>query len=538
MTYGQLQSSAASIAGLLADLQLAQRPVLLVYEAGLDFAPALLGCLSAGALAVPAPVPLFPAQRRRFAAIVRACQPRALLATTAVLTTLERRLADDTSLSTVPRYATDALEIDARRSWPAPRDPDEPALLQCSSGSTAAPKAIVLTQANLAANVSMIAQAFGVRPGMRCLSWMPHTHDMGLIGGLITPLATGCDAFLMSPTAFLQRPARWLASIAGYHIETSGGPDFAYALVADRVTPAEAAALDLRAWQVAYVGAEAVRGRTLDRFTELVASAGFDRTALMPAYGLAEATLLVASASRGEGASRVMLDRARLLSGDAVSSTSPDAVVLTRCGRPAAATTLRIIDPETGRRCPPEQVGEICIAGPQVSFKRWPDTANSSSEQILLGTERLLRSGDLGYLDQAGLVFLDRLKDVLVFKGQNHACHDVEATAMAQAAPGLLHACAAILAEEDGTPRLVILGEGGKRAVVAGEMNALFRRMRTELSRCHGLGLATLAIVRAHSLPRTTSGKLRRQECRRLFVSGELAVVARFGDPGRHPAND
>lgn len=538
LSYGALWNAAAGLADRMSAAGLAGRPVLLLYEPGLDVVVALFACLAAGAIAVPAPLPTFPAQRARLAAVMRAAQPAALMSTAATLAAVARRLGTGWLPEGLPEILTDVASTphcatEIRGPLPL-RDGAEVALLQFTSGSTGEPRGVAISQSNLAANVAMLADAFAAPPATRCLSWMPHTHDMGLIGGLIAPLATGCRAYLMAPATMLQQPLRWLQAIAQHRIEISGGPNFAYALAEDRIPPAEAVALDLSHWRIAYVGAEPIRPATLDRFATLLAPSGFDPAALLPCYGLAEATVLVAAAPVGSGVTRMRVDRARLAEGEAVPATEQDAAVLAHCGIAAAGTKLTILHPETSDVLPPGRIGEIAVSGPQVALQCWPDGAKAGEIKEICG-QQWLRTGDLGFLDENRLVVVDRLKDVLIVNGRNHACHEVEATASGCLVPGALHDLAAILMETEDAPVLVILAEIASPASAA-DCEENFKRMRGALLRVHGLGLSTLIFLRRGALVRTASGKPQRRTYREMLRAGRLDIVAQLGTPLRIPA--
>ncbi|MEA2695253.1 MAG: hypothetical protein QOJ16_4640, partial [Acidobacteriota bacterium] len=276
LSYAGLDRRARAIGARLQELGAAGEPALLLYPPGLDFVAAFFGCLYAGAIAVPAYPPKNNREQPRLAAIAGDARPRVVLTSSALPAVDPGAVGERIpALATAQWVATDRLDEELAALW---RDPgiaaDGLALLQYTSGSTATPKGVLVSHANLLANQEMIRSAFGQTAESVVVGWLPLYHDMGLIGNVLQPFYVGGSAVLLSPQAFLQRPARWLRAISRYRATTSGGPNFAYDLCVRRVGPAEREGLDLSSWRVAFSGAEPVRGATLSRFTEAFAPAG------------------------------------------------------------------------------------------------------------------------------------------------------------------------------------------------------------------------------------------------------------------------
>jgi acyl-CoA synthetase (AMP-forming)/AMP-acid ligase II len=430
--YAELHGSAVKIAAHLSGYGLRGRPVLLLYPSGPDFAPAFFGVLLAGAIATPVPLPRFESQYQRLDGVAADCKPGAILSTAALLGWLEARLPAGSPLRACPWLASDC-ENGSGSLLPEPPIPADIAVLQYTSGSTSDPRGVAVTHANLAHNLATITREFRPSTNARLLSWLPHFHDMGLIGGVLSAMTWGGESILMSPQQFLRRPLRWIEAISQYGVEVSGAPNFAYELCvnrADRGGPDPLnTALDLSSWRIAFVGAEPIRASTLARFTERFRTFGFQASSLLPCYGLAEATLLVSCKPAGAVPSIYSLSRDGLEKGCATRSEDPDAIKLVGCGRSVADTDLRIVEPGSGEPLGHNRIGELWISGPQVTRGYWSRNRDLSFCATLEGFlgKAFLRTGDLGFLTEGGeFVFVERLKDLIVLNGQNYVCHDLD----------------------------------------------------------------------------------------------------------------
>jgi acyl-CoA synthetase (AMP-forming)/AMP-acid ligase II len=538
LTRAETWRRACAVAAMLSERGLRQRPVLLLYPAGPAFGPAFLGALLAGAVAVPAPAPEFAAQLDRLGGIAEDCAPGAILSTGALRARMLDRLEAGSPLRSCPWLATD-VEAAQTPFDPGPAAPSEVALLQYTSGSTAEPKGVTVTHANIAHNLQMLAQAFQPRPGARIVSWLPHFHDMGLVTGLLGPMTCGGESILMSPRGFLSRPLRWLQAISDFRAEISGAPNFAYDLCLRWADRGERPALDLSGWRSAFVGAEPVRMATLEAFADRFGREGFAREALTPCYGMAEATLLVACKPAGTAATTHVLAREAARRGAAEASSEPSGLRLTGCGHPPSDTQIRIVDPERRVVLPAGRIGEAWIAGPQVARGYW----NRRGDDDPFGAElaepdggRWLRTGDLGFLTQSGeFVFVDRLKDLIIVNGQNHPCHDLELTAAASHPALSAGGCVAAGVEAEDRTHIAVVAELTANALgIAEEVAA---SIRSSLFTTHALAVRTVAFVPPGRLSRTTSGKLQRRLTAQRLSDGTLQPLAQYGDPlPAHPS--
>ncbi|WP_437742531.1 amino acid adenylation domain-containing protein [Sorangium sp. So ce1504] len=532
MTYGELDRRARALAAeLQADARAGDRALLLV-PPGLDFIAAFFGCLYAGLVAVPVPLPQRKSGLMRVLAIVRDCRPSVVLTTEAFLGAVTM-LRDDPSfaeLSHLRCMAVDTIRDGQEDAWRAPRVTAETvAFLQYTSGSTGTPKGVVLTHGNLLRNELMIQRAFAHTAESVIVGWLPPHHDMGLIGNILQPLYVGVPCIQLAPEHFLMRPRRWLEAISRYRATTSGGPNFAYELCIRKIPPEQREGLDLGSWKVAFNGAEPIRAATLDRFAEAFAPAGFRREAFYPCYGLAEATLLVTGGAADAPPVVRAVDRAGLAQGHAVFEPRrpEDGVALVGCGGSPAGDEVRIVDPETLRPCKDERVGEIWVAGASVAQGYWErpeETALTFEARLSTGEGPFLRTGDLGFSSRGELYVTGRLKDLIIVRGRNIYPQDIELTSE-ESHPGLrAGGGAAFSVDVDGEERIVIVQELGRRAP-ASEPAELGAAIERAVADRHEVAVHAVVLIKPGNLPRTTSGKVQRRACRARFLDGSLDAV-------------
>ncbi len=537
LTYAGLDRAAAAIAAALRETLPAGERVLLLYPPGLDFIAAFFGCLYAGAVAVPAyPPRANDRSQSRLRAIARDAEPLAALTTTDVLTGVESPrglLAVAPELAAVRWISTDALSLSAASTASLPEpDPDAVAFLQYTSGSTADPKGVMVTQANLLHNERLIGDAFGMDESSVVVGWLPLYHDMGLIGNVLQPLYAGARCVLMSPVSFLQRPLRWLEAISRWRATTSGGPNFAYELCLRKASPEALAGLDLASWRVAFNGAEPVRAATLERFAETFAPYGFRPEAFYPCYGLAEATLFVTGGGRGRLPRIAALDAAALERNEALpAGGGEEARRLVSCGHAWGEQRVVVADLAAGTECPPGAIGEIWVSGPSVARGYWrnPEATARDFNAFLLAGGRgegpFLRTGDLGFLADGQLYVTGRLKDLVILRGRNHYPQDLELTAEAghpDLRPG---SGAAFPVEMGGEERLVIVHEVERRW--GSDVEEIAEAVRRAIAAEHEVQVHEVVLIRQGGLPKTSSGKVQRRLCRKLYLAGELPVVGR-----------
>ena len=539
LTYRMLVNRVHEVAHQLSEARLAGERALLVYPTMLDFAAGLLGCFRAGVVAVPVYPPSPHRSNKPLHAIVRNCSAAA------VLTTAQRRdslIEHFAELPMLPILATDEVDrtpAPAERGRP-PIAADHLAFLQYTSGTTGSPKGVMVSHGNLLANLEMIKRQFGAHRTIRCGSWLPVFHDMGLIGTLLLPLYVGMHALHMSSIDFLKRPLRWLQMISSFRIGFSGGPNFAYDYCAVRILEEQKAGLDLGCWEVAFNGAEPVRADTIDRFVNAFAVCGFRREAFYPCYGMAEATLFATGPLHGELRPIIQrFDATALERGDAVATASQDLPTrtLVSCGKPDPALTVEIVDPERCVRCASGRVGEIWLAGPSVSRGYWGQSeANAEFDAHILDEQGrkvagpFFRTGDLGLMHGAEMHVAGRRKDMVIIKGRNHYPQDIEMT-VAHCHPAVQQGgVAAFAIDLDACEALGVAIEIDRRAIDdPAAMREILISVRRAVATEHEVAIGLAVLVRTGSLPRTTSGKLRRNAIRDAMATGALPSYAGLG---------
>ena len=528
LTYAELDRRARAVAAQLQQIGAAGSRALLLYPPGLDYICAFMGCLYAGVIAVPA-YPPNPARLARslsrLRAVVQSARPTVALTTAAVREAAEGLMAADPDFAGV-RWVTAGAAADA---WQRPPIAGGTlAFLQYTSGSTSAPKGVMLTHANLLHNLGVIERCFEHTPDSHAVIWLPPYHDMGLIGGILQPLYTGYPVTLLSPADFLQRPLLWLQTISRTRATTSGGPNFAYDLCVQKTTPEQRAALDLSCWDLAFNGAEPVRPATLERFAAAFAPSGFRREAFYPCYGLAEATLLVSGGAKSRPPVVQSVDAAALEQHRATPAAGAAARELAGSGPVPPEHALLTVHPERLTRCAPGEVGEIWVGGPSVAQGYWEQPAETERTfQARLadtGEGPFLRTGDLGFLHDGQLFVTGRLKDLIIIRGRNYYPQDIEQT-VEQSHPALRPGCcAAFTVEEAGEERLVVVQELDRQhrgQDVAPVLDAVRRAVAEQ----HELNLHAVVLLRHGSALKTSSGKIQRRATRSAFLEGRLEAV-------------
>ncbi|TGZ17536.1 AMP-binding protein [Streptomyces sp. S816] len=541
LSYGELDLRARRIASMLQERRAGGTPVLLLYTSTAEFLSAYAGCLYAGAVAVPAPLPDGAGGHGRRAGRVRAMLDdtgaRLVLAEASNAPEVSRWLAD-TLRDGVDCLATDRPELGDADAWrPVRTRPDDLAFLQYTSGSVREPRGVMVSHRNLMDNQRLLQDVLGTTARDRFGGWLPHYHDMGFIAHLLHPVWLGGMSVCMAPEAFVRRPMRWLRAIDEYGVTVGGGPNFCYDLCVDRVSAEEAATLDLSSWRLVLNGAEPVRPHTLRRFTEHFAGSGLRATAAYPCYGLAEATLLVSGGTPGAPWSTRPADAQALEHGRLTGPSGTDtARELVDCG-PVTGYDVRIVEPEQRRELPAGRVGEIWLRGDSVAQGYWkrPEESEETFRATLDdGETGFLRTGDLGVLADGRLYVTGRLKELIILNGRNLYPQDVEWTVREAAGALRPGAAAAFCVDAGGREQLALVLESRAGLDDEERTERLVRLVQEAVgTRCNA-PLANVLLVGPGAVPRTTSGKVRRAETRRLFLAGELPALHQVLDPAVH----
>lgn len=538
LTCGQIAELGRAIAASLSATCAPGDRALLVYRPGLAFITAFYGCMLAGVVAVPC-YPPDPSRLLRtlprLAGIVRDARPAAMLTTGDLAAMLPALVPHAPELAALSVIATDTVDPSLGAAWSPPALSGESvALVQYTSGSTAAPRGVVLTHDNLVSNAHAIAVAFGVGE-TRGVSWLPVYHDMGLIGHVVVTMLHLVPNVFMSPLSFLARPMRWLRAISTHRATASGGPNFAYDLCVRRYSEVAAEGLDLSSWTVAYNGAEPIRAETLRRFAERFERHGFRASAFHPCYGLAEASLMVTGGVTAGEPTVETVSASELRAGRASRTSNLAAPGGTRqivgCGRPVIGTTVRIVDPDTCLELSDGAVGEIWVQSPSVARQYLGDPARSLASfggklEGASDSPPHLRTGDLGYVRDGELFVVGRAKDVVIVRGMNLHAADLEMTVegahRAVRAGGV--AAFAWLARDEEGPGVVaeIHHDDGE------DLEPIACAIRASIAQAHQVEIVELALVRHGVVPRTSSGKLMRAACRDALHAGTLPTRLRW----------
>jgi fatty acid CoA ligase FadD28 len=531
LTWAQLNRRVRSLAHeLRLRGSIGDRAVILAPQ-GLDYVVAFLASLQAGVIGVPLPVPMFGVHDERVTAVLRDASPSMILTTSSV--------ADQVAEYAVPQgdqpapivIAVDELDLDTPRRSTSGREALPPtAYLQYTSGSTRTPAGVMVSNRNLTANFEQVMADFfpdtgGVSPPLTtAVSWLPFYHDMGLMLGVCAPILAGWHTVFTTPGSFLARPARWTQLLASYPHTVTAAPNFAFELAAGRTSDDDMKGLDLGDVLRVLSGSERVHVATLRRFAQRFAKFNFREEALRPSYGLAEATLYVATRPLIQPPNVVHFEPEKLSAGHAERCGNETGTPLVSYGAPKSPV-VRIVDPETRSERPAEMIGEIWVQGDNVCLGYWekPDQTDETFGASIVaaspGTPEgpWLRTGDLGFISEGELFIAGRIKDILIVRGLNHYPDDIEAT-IQEVSGGRV---AAISVEDDSGEQLVAIIEIKDRGDSGEEARERFENLKRDvtsaISKTHGLSAADLVLVPRGSIPITTSGKIRRAACVELY---------------------
>jgi amino acid adenylation domain-containing protein/thioester reductase-like protein len=534
LTYAELDRRVRAIGSWLESLNAAGERALLLYPPGFDFIVSFFGCLYAGVTAIPAFPPRLNRPVPRIQSIVADSRASFALTTSRILNNIEQRFEHAPNLQALHWLDTEQVPAGLEADWRNPNiTSDTLAFLQYTSGSTSQPKGVMLSHGNLMHNLKAIRHGFQIGDNASGVFWLPSYHDMGLIGGILEPMYVSGTSTLMSPVSFLQRPIRWLEALSQYEGTISGAPNFAYDLCVDKVTPEQVEDLDLNSWRLAFCGAEPIRPETLERFARTFAACGFRKSAFYPCYGLAESTLIV---SGGEGPSepkvsnfnRKALERDHVVP---VSSEADHSHGMVSCGTSVIGLKIVIVNPNTLEKCEPDQVGEIWVSGPSVARGYWelPDETQETFQAYLADTGEgpFMRTGDLGFLQDGELFVTGRLKDLIIIHGSNHYPQDIELTVESAHVALQSGGGAAFSVTDDGQEKLVLVQEVTRKHRQP-DVDDVAAAIRQAVAEKHDLQVSAIVLVKPMSIPKTSSGKIKRRACKAAFLSGELEIVGEW----------
>lgn len=534
MTYAELDARARAIAARLQaqGVQPGDR-ILLLFSPGFPLIQAFFGCLYAGCIAVPIYPPAQAKLLDKAHRIIQNAKPVCALMTADHLlkfATLNKQ--GQPHLDSVPCLAIDTIELHMSSLWQPPiiRAHDV-AFLQYTSGSTMHPKGVIITHGNLLDNIHKISHAFQLNEESISFSWLPPHHDMGLIGYILTPIYAGVPTYLMSSFSFLQNPLSWLQNISKYRVTISGSPNFAYDYCVKRIKEEKKQGLDLSCWNIASNGAEPIRKETLEHFYHAFKDYGFRKEAFYPCYGLAEATLLVTGNTPNASYRTLTLTKEQYQDHRVrfAEEGSPLSHTLVSCGQ--FIQTVKIVDAETRTLCENDQIGEIWVQSASVAQGYWQQ--DEETQHAFQGTiqddpsnQLYLRTGDLGFVHEEELYVTGRIKDLIILYGKNHYPQDIEYSILHAPVHASLGKCAAFVIQTEHEYELTVMCEVKNRLLSSEEQDTLCNTIFELVYQTHQLEIHHIVLIPLKSMPHTTSGKIRRNFCRKHLLDSTLPIIA------------
>ncbi len=539
LSYAELDMSARAILRELRNCSRKGERVVLLFPAGNLFLQSFVACLYGGIVAVPV---AFPGRREldweRVFGIVNDCGATAILSFGEHLKKVESHFSRNFSQWRGAFIDVAAVPLlNGFRVTTTDIHGDDLAFLQYTSGSTGAPKGVMVSHANLLHNQRVLQTGFKNDGDTRYVSWLPLFHDMGLIGCALQSFYLGVGFNYMAPAAFLQRPLRWINAISHFRATTSGAPNFAYALCAARYNSQECQHIDLSSWQCAFNGAEPVRPGTLTHFQETYARHGLAQTAQFPCYGLAEGVLMVSGATAFAPAKLLRIQHTDYLNGvitpAADTAAEDETSTLVGVGPAVGNQELIIVNPQTGIRTTAGAIGEVWLSGPSVACGYWqkPNETRETFQARPDGAtdgKTYLRTGDSGYLDQDGELYITgRIKDTIIINGKNYFPQDLELvveTADESLKPG---GGAIFSIEHDGQERIVVLQEVHRTHQKELDATAVIKTIRQRVASEFELNVFDVCLLKPTTLLKTTSGKVQRQQNKKAYLANALSLLGR-----------
>ncbi len=533
LTYGDLASRCRAAARTISEHANPGQRALLLFPTGAAFWEAFMGCLAARVVAVPLNIPNLNRSNQRLQEVCRDCTPSLLVTNQNTADLLSRQPDKHPHLSQLP-----VITPERWRSEPCEFALDRPngdaiAILQYTSGSTACPKGVRVSHSNLLANLEMIRDRMGIRMSEDSgVTWLPHYHDMGLVGSYLETLFTKNTSWCLQPEEFVLQPERWLQLISEQRASICGGPDFGYRLCVEKIKEDQLVDIDLSSWRVAYIGSERIRSETIQGFTEKFSPYRFRESSFFPCYGLSEATLLAT------GGPAEALPVLRQISTSALMANqieppaaAADCTSLVGSGQTFNGSTVLILEIGTNRILADDQIGEVFLSGPAVT--RGYFNREVLNDQVFLDLMidgrpvNFLQTGDLGFLSFGELFITGRTKEIIIIRGRNLYPDDVEQSicdAHEALAPGK---AVAFSADLDGQESLIIAAELRRSALRMDSLEAVIAAVRVRVVEVFGVSPAEILLLRPASIPRTSSGKFQRMAVRESYLNGSIESVKR-----------
>jgi acyl-CoA synthetase (AMP-forming)/AMP-acid ligase II len=532
LTYKQLKNQAQSLAFSLQNLGYSDRErALLLYSPGIEYIIAFFGCLYAGIVPVPVYPPRPNRSLSRLQLIVNDVEAKIALTSTSILASIEHQFERIPELKNLFWLATDNLSenIDLANNNVSYVKDDDIALIQYTSGSTGNPKGVMITHRNIISNSALIYKCFGHTSASRGVSWLPIYHDMGLIGGILQPLYGGFPVTLFSPTDFIRQPLLWLKTISECRATTSGAPNFAYEMCIDKINSEARKSLDLSCWDLAFIGAEPIRAKTLNDFAEAFAECGFKKSAFYPCYGMAETTLIISGIDKQK--LPVVTKNNNLVNHKEIVS----------CGKVNSGQKVIIVNSDTNQLCVDKEIGEIWIEENNcVALGYWNNkqlTQEIFQAKIGDCQANYLRTGDLGFIEEGELFVTGRIKDVIIIRGQNYYPQDIEKTIEQSHCALKANSNAVFSVEVDAQEQLVVVQEVKrtylkKLGIIQSSHELSEPKLNKEIqaamiasiSQECGLNIYDIQLIKTGTICKTSSGKIQRFLCKEKYLNEVKAI--------------
>ena len=532
-TYSELDLHARAIAKSMGKDVNGKR-ALLIFPPGVEFLAGFFGALYAGAIPIPAPPPDLARLKRtlpRLRSIIQDADAAFMLTTSSISNSLN---GDQDALLELPQMqwiAVDEVDPNFGKGWDEiPEvDLDRPAYLQYTSGSTSTPKGVMVTHRNVIANCKVITHGFSYDENCVEVTWMPYFHDYGLVDGLMLPLYHGGPCYILSPLTFVRRPERWLQAISRFGGTHTQAPNFAYEQCVRRISDDVIDTLDLSSMVTFSSGGEPIRTETVKSFMSKFERCGLKPEAVCPAFGLAEATLVVSGKTREGGPVFCHVDTEAYKNDQIIEllPDDPNGRTVTSSGVVLNGVDVAIADPDTLKNLPDGQIGEVWVGGESIGAGYWqlPEESERTfrarlSDDPERGT--FLRTGDLGFKLRNNLFITGRAKDLIIIAGVNHYPQDIELTV--QNADDVIRTdhCVAFPVEAGGEERLVVVAEVDSKR---NDWDSLLATLRKAVSETHELDLYALQLIRRGTILKTSSGKLQRRKCKEAFLNDEFETI-------------
>ncbi|CAM4396311.1 hypothetical protein BAMA_03625 [Bacillus manliponensis] len=536
ISFEQLVMDSKRIAAYLQNEGLSGKQALIMYPPGLEYIKAFLGCLYAGVIAVPVYPPTLSRNMDRIRSILIDASTNIIFTTSQLHSKIAKHFSEEISAMDIKWICIDESLLPQADQWTQPDINGESiAFLQYTSGSTSAPKGVMVSHQNILYNEKMIQKAFNNDENTIVFGWLPLYHDMGLIGNVLQPLFLGGTSILMSPIDFLKKPFRWLQAISKYKATVSGAPNFAYDLCVKKVTEEQKTLIDLSSWKVAYNGAEPVRYETLKKFSAEFENCGFKEESFYPCYGMAEATLFISGGVTNKKSIIKYFD-SKALRDNKVQETREcnESIALVSCGTTHLEQKIKIVNPDTYNTCSKNEIGEIWVNGVNVAngYFGTGDNANFRGRISGENSAKYLKTGDLGFINDGQLYITGRLKDLIILRGKNYYPQDIELTTE-KAHIGIKDGCSAAFSiTEENEERLVIVAEIERafRPRESGYPNDkldaknVLTHIRQKVMEEHGAQPYCICLIKTGTIPKTSSGKIQRNACKQEYLNNELVI--------------